>query len=72
MMTEEQYQYKLNSIMIREQELERELDRLISIISGDKPFDEEKIRQAFNDTKTNIEQLKEEFRSLCKEYKESI
>ena len=72
MMTEEQYQYKLNSIMIREQELERELDKLISIINGDKPFDEEKIRQAFNDTKTNIEQLKEEFRSLCKEYKESV
>lgn len=68
-MTKEQFEYKLNSIEIRQTELEQELDKVISIIKGNEPFDEDRIKQLYNDTLTNLNHLRDEFRQLYKDFR---
>lgn len=68
-MTKEQFEYKLNSLEIRESELEAELDKIIFIIDSGEPYDTERLRQLYHNTLDNIKQLKEEFRQLYKDYR---
>lgn len=66
-MTQEQYDYKLKSIDIRLSELEKELDTVIDVMKSNKQYDKEIMRQLLKDIRSNIQQVKEEYRELAKQ-----
>ena len=68
-MTKEQFEYKLQSLEIRETELCSELNRVLAIMSSEEPFDKERIKKLYQDTVTNLNRLSDEFRQLCKDFK---
>ena len=68
-MTKEQFDYKLQSLEIRETELCSELNKVIAILSSDEPFDEERIKKLYQDIVTNLNRLDDEFRQLYKDFK---
>ena len=66
-MTQEQYEYKLKSIDVRLSELEKELDTVITIMKSNENYDKDIMRQLLKDIRTNIQQVKEEYREVVKQ-----
>ena len=66
-MTQEQYEYKLKSIDVRLSELEKELDTVITVMKSNEQYDKEIMRQLLKDIRSNIQQVKEEYRELVKQ-----
>ena len=66
-MTQEQYEYKLKSIDVRLSELENELDTIITIMKSNEKYDKDIMRQLLKDIRTNIKQVKEEYREVVKQ-----
>lgn len=66
-MTQEQYEYKLKSIDVRLSELEKELDTVITIMKSNEKYDKDIMRQLLKDIRTNIQQVKEEYREVVKQ-----
>ena len=66
-MTQEQYDYKLKSIDIRLSELEKELDTVIDVMKSNKQYDKDIMRQLLKDVRSNIQQVKEEYREVVKQ-----
>lgn len=66
-MTQEQYEYKLKSIDVRLSELENELDTVITIMKSNEKYDKDIMRQLLKDIRTNIQQVKEEYREVVKQ-----
>ncbi len=66
-MTQEQYEYKLKSIDVRLSELEKELDTVITVMKSNEQYDKEIMRQLLKDIRSNIQQVKEEYRELAKQ-----
>lgn len=66
-MTHEQYDYKLKSIDIRLSELEKELDTVIDVMKSNKQYDKDIMRQLLKDIRSNIQQVKEEYREVVKQ-----
>lgn len=66
-MTQEQYDYKLKSIDIRLSELEKELDTVIDVMKSNKQYDKDIMRQLLKDIRSNIQQVKEEYREVVKQ-----
>lgn len=66
-MTQEQYDYKLKSIDVRLSELENELDTVITIMKSNEKYDKDIMRQLLKDIRTNIQQVKEEYREVVKQ-----
>lgn len=70
-MTQEQYEYKLKSIDVRLSELENELDTVITIMKSNEKYDKDIMRQLLKDIRTNIQQVKEEYREVVKQSRNS-
>lgn len=68
-MTKEQFDYKLKALEIRQTELEAELDKIIALIDSGETYDKDRVRQWYQDTITNLRQLREETRQLYKDYR---
>ena len=66
-MTQEQYEYKLKSIDIRLSELENELDTVITVMKSNEHYDKDIMRQLLKDIRSNIQQVKEEYREVVKQ-----
>lgn len=66
-MTQEQYEYKLKSIDVRLSELENELDTVITVMRSNEKYDKDIMRQLLKDIRTNIQQVKEEYREVVKQ-----
>ena len=66
-MTQEQYDYKLKSIDIRLSELEKELDTVITVMKSNEQYDKDIMRQLLKDIRSNIQQVKEEYREVVKQ-----
>ena len=66
-MTQEQYDYKLKSIDIRLSELEKELDTVITVMKSNEKYDKDIMRQLLKDIRSNIQQVKEEYREVVKQ-----
>lgn len=66
-MTQEQYDYKLKSIDARLSELENELDTVITIMKSNEKYDKDIMRQLLKDIRSNIQQVKEEYREVVKQ-----
>ena len=66
-MTQEQYEYKLKSIDIRLSELENELDTVITVMKSNEQYDKDIMRQLLKDIRSNIQQVKEEYREVVKQ-----
>ena len=66
-MTQEQYEYKLKSIDVRLSELENELDTVITIMKSNEKYDKDIMRQLLKDIRSNIQQVKEEYREVVKQ-----
>ena len=66
-MTQEQYEYKLKSIDVRLSELENELDTVITVMKSNEKYDKDIMRQLLKDIRTNIQQVKEEYREVVKQ-----
>lgn len=66
-MTQEQYDYKLKSIDVRLSELENELDTVITIMKSNEKYDKDIMRQLLKDIRSNIQQVKEEYREVVKQ-----
>ena len=66
-MTQEQYEYKLKSIDVKLSELENELDTVITIMKSNEKYDKDIMRQLLKDIRTNIQQVKEEYREVVKQ-----
>lgn len=66
-MTQEQYEYKLKSIDVRLSELENELDTVITIMKSNEKYDKDIMRQLLKDVRSNIQQVKEEYREVVKQ-----
>ena len=66
-MAQEQYDYKLKSIDIRLSELEKELDTVIDVMKSNKQYDKDIMRQLLKDIRSNIQQVKEEYREVVKQ-----
>ena len=66
-MTQEQYEYKLKSIDVRLSELENELDTVITIMKSNEKYDKDIVRQLLKDVRSNIQQVKEEYREVVKQ-----
>lgn len=66
-MTQEQYEYKLKSIDVRLSELENELDTVITVMKSNEQYDKEIMRQLLKDIRSNIQQVKEEYREVVKQ-----
>lgn len=66
-MTQEQYEYKLKSIDVRLSELEKELDTVITVMKSNEQYDKEIMRQLLKDIRSNIQQVKEEYREVVKQ-----
>lgn len=70
-MTQEQYEYKLKSIDVRLSELENELDTVITIMKSNEKYDKDIMRQLLKDVRSNIQQVKEEYREVVKQSRNS-
>ena len=70
-MTQEQYEYKLKSIDVRLSELEKELDTVITVMKSNEQYDKEMMRQLLKDIRSNIQQVKEEYREVVKQSRNS-
>lgn len=70
-MTQEQYEYKLKSIDVRLSELEKELDTVITVMKSNEQYDKEIMRQLLKDIRSNIQQVKEEYREVVKQSRNS-
>ena len=66
-MTQEQYDYKLKSIDIRLSEREKELDTGITVMKSNEQYDKDIMRQLLKDIRSNIQQVKEEYREVVKQ-----
>lgn len=66
-MTQEQYEYKLKSIDVRLSELENELDTVITVMKSNENYDKDIMRQLLKDIRSNIQQVKEEYREVVKQ-----
>ena len=66
-MTQEQYEYKLKSIDVRLSELEKELDTVITVMKSNEQYDKDIMRQLLKDIRSNIQQVKEEYREVVKQ-----
>ena len=66
-MTQEQYEYKLKSIDVRLSELEKELDTVITVMKSNEKYDKDIMRQLLKDIRSNIQQVKEEYREVVKQ-----
>lgn len=66
-MTQEQYEYKLKSIDVRLSELEKELDTVIAVMKSNEQYDKDIMRQLLKDIRSNIQQVKEEYREVVKQ-----
>lgn len=66
-MTQEQYEYKLKSIDVRLSELENELDTVITVMKSNEQYDKDIMRQLLKDIRSNIQQVKEEYREVVKQ-----
>ena len=66
-MTQEQYDYKLKSIDVRLSELEKELDTVITVMKSNEQYDKDIMRQLLKDIRSNIQQVKEEYREVVKQ-----
>ena len=66
-MTQEQYEYKLKSIDVRLSELEKELDTVITVMKSNENYDKDIMRQLLKDIRSNIQQVKEEYREVVKQ-----